>query len=200
MQELGIASTGDLFELVLGKRVAKRLEPLPNLRDLRTTAVSELTAVYGLSGVAAKKVSALVELVRRIDGERLTRGTPLNGSAAVFRHAVALGLPDLQVEQFRTLLLDGKHRLIDEMLVSQGTLTSSPVHPREVFHQAVRSKAAAVVLLHNHPSGDPSPSADDVDITGRLVKAGDLLGIRILDHVVVGQTSFVSFADRGLLK
>ena len=199
MQELSIASTGDLFEFVLGKRAAKRLSPLPNLRELRTTGVSELTGAYGLSDAAATKVSALVELVRRIDGERLDRGVPFNGSASVYRHAVALGLPDLQVEQFRTLLLDGKHRLIGDVLVSQGTLTSSPVHPREVFHAAIRAKAAALVLMHNHPSGDASPSADDLEITRRLVQVGDMVGIRVVDHVIVGQGAFSSLADRGLL-
>jgi DNA repair protein RadC len=199
MRELGIAATGELFELVLGKRAAKRLSTLPNLRELRTTGVSELTGGYGLSDAAATKLSALVELVRRIDGERLDRGAPFCGASSVFRHAVALGLPDLQVEQFRLLILDGKYRLIEDVLVSQGTLTSSPVHPREVFHAAIRAKAAAVVLLHNHPSGDPSPSADDLEITRRLVQVGDMVGIRIVDHVIVGQGTFTSLSDRGLL-
>lgn len=199
MQELSKATVAELFTLVVGRSCAKRLSALPNLRELRTMCVSELTTAYGLSGTAALKVSALVELVRRIDGDRLARGVVLSGSEAVFRHAVALGLPDLQVEQFRLLLLDGKQRLIDDVLVSQGTLTSSPVHPREVFHRAIRTKAAGVVLMHNHPSGDPSPSADDLEITRRLVQAGDLLGIRVADHVIVGQGAFASFADRGLL-
>jgi len=199
MRELSIADTGELFELVLGKRAAKRLSTLPNLRELRTTGVSELTSGYGLSDAAATKLSALVELVRRIDGERLDRRAPFVGAASVYRHAVALGLPDLQVEQFRLLILDGKHRLIEDVLVSQGTLTSSPVHPREVFHAAIRAKAAAVVLLHNHPSGDPSPSADDLEITRRLVQVGDMVGIRIVDHVIVGQGTFTSLSDRGLL-
>jgi DNA repair protein RadC len=200
MQELGIASTGELYALVLGRRAAKQLSTLPHLRELRTTGVSELTGGYGLSDTAAVKVAALVELVRRIDGDRLTRGVPFSGSASVFRHGLALGLPDLQVEQFRLLLLDGKHRLLEDVLISQGTLTSSPVHPREVFHPAIRSKAAAVVLLHNHPSGDPSPSADDLEITRRLVQVGDMVGIRVVDHVIIGQGTFCSLADRGVLR
>jgi DNA repair protein RadC len=87
--------------------------------------------------------------------------------------------------------------VIREELISQGTLTSSPVHPREVFAPAVRHSAAAVVLVHNHPSGDPQPSADDLDITRRLADAGRLLGVRVVDHVIVGDGSFVSLADRG---
>src|ERR1043166_4117848 len=195
MQELATASIAELFNIVLGSRAAKRLSVLPNLRELRTAGVSELTAGYGLSETSAAKVSALVELVRRIDAERMDRGAPFNGGASVFRHAVALGLPDLQVEQFRTLVLDGKHRLVGDVLVSQGTLTASPVHPREVFHAAIRSKAAAIVLLHNHPSGDPSPSADDLEVTRRLAQVGDLLGIRVVDHVIVGREGFTSFSD-----
>lgn len=200
MQEPTTASIAELFTLVLGSRTAKRLSALPNLRELRTAGVSELTAGYALSDRAATKVSALVELVRRIDADRMDRGAVFTGADSVFRHGVALGLPDLQVEQFRALLLDGKHRLIGDVLVSQGTLTSSPVHPREVFHAAIRSKAAAIVLMHNHPSADPSPSADDLEITRRLCEAGDLVGIRVVDHVIVGKDTFVSFSDRGLLR
>lgn len=199
MEEVSGESTGDLFKRVLGTRSARGLSSLPSLRELRTTSVGELTAAYGLSSVAAGKVSALNELVRRIDGERLERGASFTGSASVFRHGVARGLADLQVEQFRALILDGKHRVVDDVLVSQGTLTSSPVHPREVFHAAIRAKGAAVVLMHNHPSGDPSPSADDLEITRRLVQVGELVGIRVLDHVIVGQGAFCSLADRGLL-
>ena len=98
------------------------------------------------------------------------------------------------------LLLDGKHRLIAEKLISQGTLTASPVHPREVFGPAIRSSAAAIVLVHNHPSGDPTPSADDLDITRRLTDVGELVGIRVLDHVIVGDGRYASLADRGLLR
>ena len=97
------------------------------------------------------------------------------------------------------ILLDGKHRVLREELVSQGTLTTSPVHPREVFGVAIRHHAAAVVLVHNHPSGDPTPSADDLEITRRLADVGDLVGIRIVDHVIVGDGCFASLADRGML-
>ena len=196
MQEL---STGALFVVVLGRGPARRMAKLTRLRELRVTSVGELTAVYGLSEGAAKKALAIVELARRIDGDKLDPGTLFTGSGSVFGHARALGMCDLQVEQFRTLVLDGKNRLVGDVLVSQGTLTASPVHPREVFHPAIRLKGAAVVLMHNHPSGDPSPSADDLEITRRLVAVGDMVGIRVLDHVIVGAQTFVSMADRGLL-
>ncbi len=98
------------------------------------------------------------------------------------------------------LLLDGRHRLIATGEVSVGTLTASLVHPREVFRDAIRNAASALVLVHNHPSGDPTPSSDDLDITRRLSEVGELVGIRVLDHVIVGDGVFTSLADRGLLR
>ncbi len=96
-------------------------------------------------------------------------------------------------------MLDGKNRIFADYLVSEGCLTSSIVHPREVYIQAIRNSAASVIFLHNHPSGDPSPSPEDVDITKRLVAAGELIGIKVLDHIIMGEREYVSFADKGLL-
>ncbi len=97
------------------------------------------------------------------------------------------------------LLLDGRHRVMSESQISQGTLTASLVHPREVFCEAVRSAAAAIVLIHNHPSGDPTPSAEDLEVTRRLVSAGEVLGIRVVDHVVVAEHGYHSFEENGQL-
>ena len=102
-------------------------------------------------------------------------------------------------EVFEILLLDARNGLIRRERVSQGTLTGSLVHPREVFRSAVREAAAAIVLVHNHPSGDPSPSAEDLEVTERLCAVGELLGIRVLDHLIVGAGDYVSFAERGLI-
>ncbi len=102
-------------------------------------------------------------------------------------------------EQFLVVPLDGKNRVLGFHVVSVGTLTASLVHPREVFKIVLLANAAAIILVHNHPSGDPTPSAEDVAITRRLKDAGDILGIRILDHVVIGDGRYVSFADANLL-
>ena len=115
-------------------------------------------------------------------------------AAAVYAHFRGR-LPQCEREQFFVLLLDGRNRLIAELRISEGTLTAALVHPREVFAAAIRLAAAALVLVHNHPSGDPTPSAEDAALTDRLRRAGDLLGIRVLDHVVVGQGRFVSRAE-----
>jgi DNA repair protein RadC len=189
--------TSALLRRALGTRAAARLR-LVTLRDLGAASVSELVGTYGLEPKAADKTAAVLELARTYNAEPLVRGGAFQGSADIFRHFHAR-MRDLKVEQFWSILLDGKHRLIREHLISQGTLTSSPVHPREVFSVAIRSSAAAIVLAHNHPSGDPSPSADDLDITRRLVQVGDLVGVRIVDHVIIGDNAFTSLADRGLL-
>jgi DNA repair protein RadC len=106
---------------------------------------------------------------------------------------------DQKRETFYSILLDGKNRVIREDRVSQGSLTSSIVHPREVFATAIRESADAVVFVHNHPSGDPTPSLEDLEITKRLVEVSRLVGIRILDHVVIGDGEYASFNERGLL-
>jgi DNA repair protein RadC len=103
----------------------------------------------------------------------------------------------LRHEVFYVLLLDAKHRSLRDVQVSAGSLTATIVHPREVFAPAVRDGAAAVILAHNHPSGDPAPSPEDVELTRRLRSAGDLIGIVVLDHVIVGAQGHFSFADAG---
>lgn len=96
-----------------------------------------------------------------------------------------------------TLLLDGRHRVLRESQISLGTLTASLVHPREVFRPAITAAAAALVLAHNHPSGDPAPSAEDMRVTRRLVEAGEVIGIRVVDHVIVAEEGFYSFQENG---
>lgn len=190
---------GTLLKQALGARTASRLRRAGlSLRQVGTLTVSELQSQYGLTPKAAEKAVAVLELAKAHATEPLVRGAAFRGSEDVFR-AFGARLRDLKVEQFWVVLIDGKHRIVKEVLVSQGTLTSSPVHPREVFTAAIRHGAAALIVCHNHPSGDASPSADDLEITRRLVQVGDLVGIRVLDHVVIGDGCYVSFTDRGLM-
>jgi len=102
-------------------------------------------------------------------------------------------------EHFMALHLDGKNRILCYELISLGSLNQSIVHPREVFKSALLSSAAALILIHNYPSGDPQPSSEDLSITRRLKEAGELLGVRILDHLIVGDGTYYSFADQGVL-
>jgi DNA repair protein RadC len=107
-------------------------------------------------------------------------------------------LRDKKQEVFMVVLLDTKNRIIREEKVSVGSLSSTLVHPREVFKPAIRDSAASVAIVHNHPSGDPTPSPEDIEITDRLKSAADLIGIKLLDHVVVGEGTYVSFVDDSL--
>src|SRR5439155_19420771 len=128
----------------------------------------------------------------------LSTGTRIGSSRDLFDYYYPR-LRDLRHEVFKIILLDAKHAILRDATVSEGSLTLSIVHPREVFTLAVKESAAAVIFLHNHPSGDPTPSQEDHVLTARLVSAGEVLGIRVLDHLVVGDGRYVSFADQGWL-
>jgi DNA repair protein RadC len=144
----------------------------------------------------AALVRAAIELGRRAQALPLGIGTPVRDAESVWAHFRGR-LPQLDREAFYVLLLDGKNRVQAEVRVSEGSLTAALVHPREVFSPAIREGAAALILIHNHPSGDPTPSAEDIALTERLRQVGDLVGVRILDHVVIGRGRWVSMAETG---
>jgi DNA repair protein RadC len=149
----------------------------------------------GLSPAQARRFAALVDVVREADAEPLKPGDQFKGSYDVYAHFRPLA-SDL-VETFHVVLLDNKNRVLRTVEVSRGTLTASLVHPREVYRPAILEAAAAVVFVHNHPSGDPTPSKEDLEITRRLREVGELVGVRVLDHVVIGRGRYVSFVDDG---
>ncbi len=121
----------------------------------------------------------------------------LSNPQAVFQH-LAPQMSDLDYEQFIVVLLNAKNHVLEVAPISQGTLTASLVHPREIFKPAIRRSAHAVILAHNHPSGDPTPSREDREVTQRLIEAGKLLGIEVLDHLVIGRGRYTSFRERSL--
>ena len=139
-----------------------------------------------------------IEVGKRALAGPLSTGTRIGSSGDLFKHYYPR-MRDLRHEIFKTILLDAKHAIIRDATVSEGSLTLSIVHPREVFNLAVRESAAAVIFLHNHPSGDPQPSAEDRELTARLVAAGEVLGIRVLDHLIIGDGRYISFVDKGWL-
>jgi len=106
---------------------------------------------------------------------------------------------NLDREHFRALLLNVKNQVIGREIISIGTLNSSAVHPRELFRNAIKRSAAALILAHNHPSGDPAPSREDIEVTRRLLEAGHIIGIEILDHLIIGDNKFTSFKAKGLM-
>jgi DNA repair protein RadC len=175
------------------------LRRVGGLAGLAACGVEELCAIPGVGPAKAAQLKAAVEFGKRAIAVPLSTGTRLSSSHDLFKHFHPK-LRDAKHELFKVVLLDAKNTVLKELTVSEGSLTLSIVHPREVFAPAVRESAAAVIFLHNHPSGDPTPSLEDRQLTDRLVEAGRLLGIRVLDHVILGERGYVSFADEGWLK
>ncbi|WP_455242106.1 RadC family protein [Petrachloros mirabilis] len=174
------------------------LHRLGGVSGLARCGIEELCNVPGVGQAKAAQLKAAIELGRRVLASPLSKGTKISSSRDLFDHYHPT-LRDLRHEVFKVVLLDAKHAIVRDTTVSEGSLTLSIVHPREVFTMAVRESAAAVIFLHNHPSGDPTPSQEDRVLTARLVTAGEVLGIRVLDHIVVGDGRYVSFADQGWL-
>jgi DNA repair protein RadC len=206
---LGAASLGDneLVAIIVGsgsRRVNALalandiLETTGGLHGMPRTSVDELRRLDGVGTAKAAQVLAAVELGRRT----LLRCPPARLQFVNPRDAAAYLLPQFgsrPVEQFGLMMLDTKHRLIRTAVVSVGTLDSSPAHPREIFREAASACAAAIVLFHNHPSGDPLPSRDDVELTRRLVQAGEIMGIDVIDHLILADTRYFSFREAGKL-
>jgi len=174
------------------------LDRLGGLSGLARCGIDELCAVPGVGAAKAAQLKAALTLGKRALASPLSRGTKITSSRDLFEHYHPT-LRDLRHEIFKVVLLDAKHAIVRDATVSEGSLTLSIVHPREVFTMAVKESAAAVIFLHNHPSGDPTPSQEDRVLTARLVSAGEVLGIRVLDHIVIGDGRYVSFADQGWL-
>ncbi len=172
------------------------LEATGGLHGLLTCTRDELCQVAGVGSARAAQVLAAVELGRRTLVRCPPDRLPVRSPRDVAEHL----LPEYggrPVEHFGVVLLDAKHRVLKTRVLFVGTLDRSVVHPREVFREAASARASSIVLFHNHPSGDPTPSADDLALTRRLVEAGELMGIAVLDHVVLSATRYCSVREFG---
>lgn len=199
LEDLERLSVGALVEAILGGRratsVGARVESAPDMGALARKSARRLQLEFGLSRVAALRLSAAFALGRRV--ERATRANrPSLRTPSLVFDLLAPDVRGLERETFHALLLDGKHRLQALRRISEGTLTCSLVHPREVFGPALSEGAAALIVAHNHPSGDPEPSAEDVSVTRRLIEVGRLVGVPLVDHVVLGEGKWVSLRER----
>ena len=148
----------------------------------------------GIGPAKATQIQAALEIAKRFSQEEIRRGESFRSSADVFNH-YREQLGSLKKEEFHVLLLDAKNRKLKDVRVSEGSLTSSLVHPREVFQPIIRESAAAAILVHNHASSDPEPSEEDLQITQRLRDVGEMLEVHILDHLIMGKGHYVSFVD-----
>jgi DNA repair protein RadC len=169
-----------------------------SLAGVASRELAELARRPGVGRAKAARLASAFELTRRLrartPGSRIVLGSPAEVHAAF-----GPLMEDLQREVFRVALLDAQNGLLKDLIVSEGTLSASLVHPREVFRPALLEPAVSIILLHNHPSGDPSPSREDIKLTRQLVEGARLLDLRIHDHVVIGQGRYVSLAQRGII-
>ena len=209
LQRLGAGTLGDneLVAIVLGHGRPNQsaldlanmlLDGIGGIEALARARVDDLRNLPGIGPAHAAQVLAAVELGRRT----LTRAGRQRVQITTPRTAAELLLPlygNRSVEQFGVVLLDTRHRVLRTTVVSVGTLDASIVHPREIFREATAAGAAALVLFHNHPSGDPEPSPDDVKLTQRLIAAGVLMGIDVIDHVILGDVRYCSLREKGYI-
>lgn len=169
-----------------------------SLQELAGREVAEVAAVHGVGRAKAVRLAAAFEITRRLRSRNGHARPVLSSPEQVFARYAPL-MEDLKKEVFRVALLDSQNGLLKDVVVSEGTLSASLVHPREVFKPAIVESAASIILLHNHPSGDPTPSREDLRLTRQLVECSKLLDLRVHDHVIIGRERFISLAQRGNL-
>lgn len=193
-------STSVLLALVLGdEKVARRLlKKFPTLRKLAAARATEWRQVKGMTPKRCHRLSATLWLGRRWSTENSMQESALSNPQCVFA-LFSPRLRDTRKEQFFACLLDCKNRPIDIELVSVGTANFAVVHPREVFAPAITAGAVSILMVHNHPSGDPTPSREDITLTKRLSDVGNMVGIPVIDHVIVGDRTYHSLREGGVL-
>ncbi|MDQ0342367.1 DNA repair protein RadC [Lederbergia wuyishanensis] len=189
--------TGTKAESVI--QLANRLlTQFGGLMWLRDAALEEMTNLKGIGQAKAVQIVAAVELGRRISNlkydERYVIRSPEDGANYVMND-----MRFLTQEHFVALYLNTKNQVIHRQTIFIGSLNASIVHPREVFKEAIRRSAASIICLHNHPSGDPAPSREDIDVTKRLVECGKMIGIELLDHLIIGDKKYVSMKEKGYM-
>ncbi|PQP80049.1 hypothetical protein C0Q44_29530 [Paenibacillus sp. PCH8] len=168
------------------------------IRPLMDLSLEELTAMKGIGNAKAVQLKASIELGHRIARSRLTPSTSIrtpHDAADILMEQMRY----LQKEHFVCLFLNSKNHIIAQETLSMGSLNASIVHPREVFRAAIKCSSASIVCAHNHPSGDPTPSPEDIQITKRLIEAGTIVGIDVLDHIIIGDGTYVSLKEKGLV-
>ena len=200
-------SAQELLALVIGRGISKKsvmsiaqelLVRFGNVRAISHATIEELSQIKGIGLAKAAQLKACFELGKREELEPELKNFDIKDPESVVR-AIRASIKDKAKEHFKLILLNPRNKIIGISTISIGTLNASLVHPREVFKDAITHSAASVVLAHNHPSGDPEPSEDDIKITKKLVDSGKILGIEVLDHIIIGKNNFCSFKERGLI-
>lgn len=175
------------------------LQAFGGLRHMESASSGEFRPFKGMGNAKVAQLKAAFELGRRLCGQPYERGPVFSSGHDVYLYYLQR-MKNLSKEVFHCALLDAKNRIIRDCRVSEGTLTNSLIHPREAFRDAIKESAASVIFVHNHPSGDPVPSREDILITSQLAEAGKIIGIRVLDHIIIGDDTFTSMREKGYIR
>lgn len=184
--------------LVLAQRILKGDGAKSGLAFVADSSIEELSRIKGIGLAKSVQIKAAVELGRRISSYTGQNPTVINTPVDV-KNLLMEEMRFLEKEHFKVILLNIKNHVISVEDISVGSLNSSIVHPREVFKPAIRRSSASMILVHNHPSGDPTPSREDIEITRRLIEAGKILGIEVVDHVIIGNGIYISLREKGII-
>lgn len=201
-------SAQELLALIIGRGIPKKsvmtiaqelLSRFGSIKAISEASLEELSQIKGTGLAKAAQIKACFELGKRQDLEPELKDFDVKDPQSVVK-AIQTSIKDKAKEHFKLILLNTRNKIIGISTIAIGTLNSNLVHPREVFKEAISHSAASVVLAHNHPSGDPEPSEDDLIITKRLTEVGKILGIEVVDHVIIAKNNYFSFKDRELLR
>ncbi len=175
------------------------LEKFGNFYNIDSATVPEISTVKGFGSAKAAQVKAALEMGKRMMSQKGSASRKKMKSSQDFFEQFGPFMRNLKKEVVKVVLLNPKLHVIKDITISEGSVNQSIVHPREVMTPAIKESASSIVLLHNHPSGDPVPSSADIEITHRVNKTGEIIGIKLLDHIIIGHDDYYSFADEGLL-
>lgn len=179
----------------MGRELINEFETFRNI-DMRSFAELKRKGL-GIAKIA--QIKAAIEIGKRFNREKSLTKIRIKHTEDIVEYLMPY-LRDLKKEIFKIILLDGKNKIIKDVTISEGILTKSIVHPREIIKEAVTESAAAIILVHNHPSGEPRPSQADIEITNRIISACELFGIKVLDHIIIGDNNYYSFFNEGKIK
>jgi DNA repair protein RadC len=174
------------------------LSNFKNIKGVSEATIEQLCEIRGIGPAKAVQIKACFEIGKREDLEPEQKKYDIKNPGEIVKAVRAL-IKDKAKEHFKIIILDSRNKIIDITNISTGTLNANLAHPREIFKDAITRNAAAIILAHNHPSGDPEPSEDDLKITKQLIEAGKILGIEVLDHIIITKNSYISLKEKGLL-